>query len=72
MGTLNGWSYNYNRACKEINKTLEEMFENKKIEENNDLTTVAIFATLPSGERIRLEQPIKFESFEIRGFVSNE
>lgn len=72
MGTLNCWVYDFNKACKKVNEALEAIFENKKIEENNDLTTIAIYATLPSGERIRLEQPIKFESIEVRGFVKEE
>lgn len=72
MPTFFEWVYDYNRSCKKINKILEEMFENKKIDEAKDWTTIAIYAILPSGERIRLEQPIKFESIEVRGFIQEE
>ena len=56
------WNYGYNKVCRNINKAIKEMFEEKAKETDRD---VNIYIKLPNGETIRLDDAVEFISLEI-------
>jgi len=56
------WNYGYSKVCRNINKAIKEMFEEKAKETDRD---VNIYMKLPNGETIRLDDAVEFISLEI-------
>ena len=56
------WSYGYDKACRNINKAIKEMFEEKAKETDRN---VNIYIKLSNGETIRIDDTVEFISLEI-------